>query len=130
MRRRLLRAVRSEAGFTLTELLVVMVILGTVIGGLTSTFASATVAQADRSRRFEAQTHGRVALDKIRREAHCASAVAVTGTTLVTLTLPTGCPSGSGDVTWCVRAGTSSTGSSRRLRPAPAASAGPSGLTR
>jgi prepilin-type N-terminal cleavage/methylation domain-containing protein len=103
---RLRSALRSEGGFTLTELLVVMVIMGVVIGGLTSTFASATLAHADMAKRFEAQEHGRIALDKLRREGHCASVVSVTGTTLVTFTLPSTCPTGSGGVTWCVRAGT------------------------
>jgi prepilin-type N-terminal cleavage/methylation domain-containing protein len=100
-----------EAGFTLVELLVVMTILGVVIGGLTTAFTSATKAQLNMTRRFEAQQEGRLALDKIRREAHCASGATVVGTSLVTLTFPTTgttpCPAGAGiaNVTWCARAG-------------------------
>jgi prepilin-type N-terminal cleavage/methylation domain-containing protein len=102
MRRRLHALLRSEGGFSLVELLVSMLILGVIIGGLVTAFTSATVAHTDLSRRYEAQADGRLALSKIRREAHCASAVSLTGTTLVTLTLPSGCPTGSGSVTWCV----------------------------
>jgi prepilin-type N-terminal cleavage/methylation domain-containing protein len=102
MRARLRQLRRDESGLTLVELIVTMLILGVIIGGLVTAFASATVAHTDLSRRFEAQANGRLALAKIRREAHCASAVSLTGTTLVTLTLPTGCPTGSGSATWCV----------------------------
>jgi prepilin-type N-terminal cleavage/methylation domain-containing protein len=102
MRRRLRALRRNEGGFTLVELLVGMLILGVIIGGLVTAFASATVAHTDLTRRFEAQENARLALSKIRREAHCASAVSLTGTTLVTLTLPTGCPTGSGSSTSCV----------------------------
>jgi prepilin-type N-terminal cleavage/methylation domain-containing protein len=113
MRTRIRRLVVNDAGFTLVELLVVMSILGVIVGGLTTTFTAATEAQLDMTRRFEAQQEGRLALDKLRREAHCASAASVTGTSLVTLTFPTtagttACPAGTGvaNVTWCARAGT------------------------
>jgi prepilin-type N-terminal cleavage/methylation domain-containing protein len=107
MRARLREMVRDERGFTLVELVVTMAILGIVLGGLTATYASATQAQADLTRRFEAQEHGRLALDKVRREAHCAdSATVITAEKLVAFTLPVGCPTGSGSVSWCVRAGT------------------------
>jgi prepilin-type N-terminal cleavage/methylation domain-containing protein len=110
MRARVREMVRDERGFTLVELVVTMAILGIVLGGLTATYASATRAQADLTRRFEAQEHGRLALDKVRRDAHCADSATVNGAnTLVTFTLPAGCPTGSGSVTWCVRAGTYST---------------------
>jgi prepilin-type N-terminal cleavage/methylation domain-containing protein len=105
MRARLRRLVRDERGFTLVELMVTMIILGVVIGGLTTTFASATTAHMELSRRFEAQSGGRLALTTLRREAHCASAVTLTSSTLVTLTLPSGCPTGSTAATWCVRSG-------------------------
>jgi prepilin-type N-terminal cleavage/methylation domain-containing protein len=99
-----LRAVRGQAGFTLTELLTVMVILSVVLAGLTALFASATTAEGDMRERFEAQQEARIALDAIRREVHCASAITQTGpSSTVTMFLPTGCPSGSGSVTWCTR---------------------------
>jgi prepilin-type N-terminal cleavage/methylation domain-containing protein len=113
-----LRRVRSllarEDGFSLTEALVAVVILGIVLSGLTTTFVSASRAELDANRRFQAQEQARLALDQLRRELHCASAVTdVNGATLsssstysaikvslgsfCTTTTPTGV------VTWCTQ---------------------------
>jgi prepilin-type N-terminal cleavage/methylation domain-containing protein len=62
----------NERGFTLVELLVVMVILGVVIGGITRVFVSGSNAHADERHRFEAQETAAVALDRLRRDAHYA----------------------------------------------------------
>jgi type II secretory pathway pseudopilin PulG len=98
----------STAGFVITELLTVLLILTIVLGGLTALFVSATQSEVDLRKRFEAQQEARIAMDALRREVHCASAVDQTGTShRVRLTLATGCPSGSGTITWCtVSAGT------------------------
>lgn len=100
---------RSSAGFTLTELLTVLSILSIILGGLTVLFVSATKAQVDVQTRFRAQQEARLAMDALRREVHCASAITQTGPSpTVTLSLPVGCTTGSGPVTWCtVSAGTS-----------------------
>src|SRR5438105_4578163 len=79
-------------------MLTVMVIMGVVLGGVTDVFVSGSKAQADQDRRFQAQLAGRLALDKIRRDIHCASDVTPYATSSVTLKLPSGC---GGDVTWC-----------------------------
>ena len=98
---------RSEAAYTLVETLTVLLILGVVMGGLTTVFVSATNADADMNNRFRAQQTARLALDKIRREVHCASGAtpAATNTSAITLTLPSYCKtySGSASVTWCTR---------------------------
>jgi prepilin-type N-terminal cleavage/methylation domain-containing protein len=98
---------RGQAGFTLVEMLTVLLILGVVMGGLTSVFTSATNAEADMNNRFRAQQTARLALDKLRREVHCASSATPAGsnTSAVVLTLPTYCKtySGSASVTWCTR---------------------------
>jgi prepilin-type N-terminal cleavage/methylation domain-containing protein len=98
---------RGQAGYTLVETLTVLLILGVVMGGLTTVFVSATNAEADMNNRFQAQQTARLALDKIRREVHCASAAtpAATNTSSITLTLPSYCKtySGSASVTWCTR---------------------------
>jgi type II secretory pathway pseudopilin PulG len=99
----------SAAGYALTELLTVLVILLIVLGGLTALFVSATKAEVDLRERFDAQQEARLALDALRREVHCASTLTQPSSpsAAVTITLPTGCPSGSGLVTWCtVSAGT------------------------
>jgi prepilin-type N-terminal cleavage/methylation domain-containing protein len=92
--------VRSEAGYTLTELLAAMTILLVVLTGLTTLFVSAIKAETDLDRRYQAQQSARLALSKIRREAHCASEATTTGPT-ATLTLGAYCTSGTGAVTWC-----------------------------
>ena len=106
------RRAAAEDGFSLPELLVVLVILGVVLGALTTLFVSASTAQLDMSNRFEAQENARVALDRLRREIHCASDVKnMSGGTLaagshpgITVRLGPYCVTGSGDVAWCTRA--------------------------
>ena len=66
------RLVRDERGYSMIELLTVMSIMGVVLGGLTTVFASGSKAELDMNRRFQAQSAGRVALDKLRKEIHCA----------------------------------------------------------
>jgi Tfp pilus assembly protein PilW len=110
---RLLRArVASQAGYALIESLVTMVVLGFVLSGLTATFVSASHAELDMNRRFQAQEQGRLALDQLRRELHCASAVTdVNGSALSTsstyssikIALGSYCQTTTptGFVTWC-----------------------------
>jgi prepilin-type N-terminal cleavage/methylation domain-containing protein len=89
---------RGEAGYSIVEMLTVMVIMGIVLGGVTDVFVAGSKAQADQDRRFQAQLASRLALDKIRRDIHCASDVTPYATSSATLKLPSGC---GGDVTWC-----------------------------
>jgi len=104
----LLRQNQGEGGLTLIELLVSMAIMGVVLGGLTTIFVSGSKAEFGLNQRFQAQDAGRLALDKIRTDIHCAN-TATTAASSVTLTLPTGCKAASGTtVTWC----TSQVGSS------------------
>jgi prepilin-type N-terminal cleavage/methylation domain-containing protein len=67
--------VTDEQGYTLVEMLVVMAILGVVIASLTGIFVSGSRAELDLNRRFQAQQQARLALDKMRVDVHCASAV-------------------------------------------------------
>jgi prepilin-type N-terminal cleavage/methylation domain-containing protein len=90
-----------EDGYTVVELLVVMLILGVVMGSLTTLFVHAANAEVDLNNRFQAQQAARLALDKLRRETHCASQASVASSTSVTLTLASYCPTGNGSVTWC-----------------------------
>ena len=101
--------VRGDAGYSLVELLTVMAIMSIVFAGITTVFVSGSKAQADQDRRFQAQLSTRLALDKIRRDIHCASDVTPnTGfpTSSVTLTIATGC---GGNVSWCTAAVAGST---------------------
>jgi prepilin-type N-terminal cleavage/methylation domain-containing protein len=72
---RLRRRLSEQGGFTLIELVVVMAILLIVLAPLTASFASAEAAQVDQTRRFDAQENARQALDRMRKDIHCAHAV-------------------------------------------------------
>jgi prepilin-type N-terminal cleavage/methylation domain-containing protein len=65
----------AEDGFTLVEMLVVMAILLAILAPLTASYVSASVAQVDQTRRFDAQENARMALDRMRKDIHCAHGV-------------------------------------------------------
>jgi prepilin-type N-terminal cleavage/methylation domain-containing protein len=107
--------IASERAYTLIEMLTVLIIFGTVMGALLTLFIQGTNAEVDMNNRFQAQQDARLALDKLRREGHCASAVTVSSASSVTLSLPSYCPTGNGSVTWCaVSLGTSRYGLYRK----------------
>ena len=94
---RLRRRLADQGGYTLLELLMVLAILGTVTGAITTLFIRATNAEFEMNRRFQAQQSARVAIDKMRREIHCASAITPSGVAAsITVTLPAQCPSSGG----------------------------------
>lgn len=100
MSRRLL----AERGYSLVEMLTVLVIMGVVMTSLTTVFVQATNSETDMNNRFQAQLTAKLALDKVRREVHCATVVTPTGvSSSVTITLPSYCKTGSGSITWCTR---------------------------
>lgn len=101
--RRLLRVVRGAAGYSLVELVVVMLILGTILGALTTAFVSGSNAELDANHRVQAQLQAAAAFDRLRRDVHCAtSAPGATSTpsSTITLSVPTGCDS-TGSISWC-----------------------------
>jgi prepilin-type N-terminal cleavage/methylation domain-containing protein len=102
--RRLRRLVRRTAGYSLVELVVVMVILGTILTALTTAFVQGSNAELDTNRRVQAQLQATAAFDRLRRDVHCASSASLNGTTL----LLSGC--GSGDVSWCTDTSGTGTG--------------------
>ena len=99
---RLRRRLAGSGGYTLSEMIVVLAILGIVLAAMVQLFVSASHAQVDMNNRFQAQQNARLALDGLRREIHCASGTAkgADGTTLaaatpyssVRVTLPSYCP--------------------------------------
>lgn len=95
---------RDESGFTLIELVTVLGMLVIVVTALAYALAAASKSEEEMNRRFGSQINARIALDQIRREAHCASAVTPTGAAAtITITLGSRCPSaGAGTtVSWC-----------------------------
>jgi prepilin-type N-terminal cleavage/methylation domain-containing protein len=95
---------RGERGYTLVEMLTVLVIMSVVMTSLTTVFVQASNSETDMNNRFQAQLTARLALDKMRREVHCASVGTPTGvSSSVTITLASYCKTGSGSITWCTR---------------------------
>ena len=94
---------RKEGGYTVIEMITVMTILGTVLAGITTAFISGTKAEMEMNNKFQAQTEARVALDKFRREVHCAQSATpvATTSTYIILNVPTHCKTGTGSITWC-----------------------------
>jgi type II secretory pathway pseudopilin PulG len=90
---RLRRLVASESGYSLVELLQVTAILAVVLGALMTVFVRAMNSEVEMNRRFQAQQEARVAVDRMRREIHCASAITPVGNSgSITVTLPGQCP--------------------------------------
>jgi hypothetical protein len=113
----------------MTELVVTMGLMAIVGGALSAVIASATKAEVHTNLSYQAQVQGRLALDKLRRELHCAASVSVvnsTGTQLSAGAFGQGanvimggyCPTNglttnAGSVvyvTWCTRPSTGTTG--------------------
>ena len=104
----MIRRLRGEAGYSLVEMVTVMAIMSIVLAGLTQVFTSASKADVDMGNRFQAQLDTRLALDKLRRDIHCADDVSpntpnpwTSQQSTVTLVI-TKC--GGGNVTWCTAA--------------------------
>jgi prepilin-type N-terminal cleavage/methylation domain-containing protein len=91
------RLLADERGYSLLELLQVTIILGVVMAALTALFVQASNAELDMNRRFQAQQEARVAVDRMRREIHCSSGIAPTGTSAsISVTIPGQCPTAGG----------------------------------
>ncbi len=98
VRAALRRIGRQVGGYSLVEALMVMVILGFILAGVTTVFVQGSRAELDVNRRFQAQLQAGLAFDRLRRDIHCATSASVGGTAGSTLTL-SGCASGT--ISWC-----------------------------
>lgn len=104
LRRTWRRLRREEGGFTLIELVTVLGMFLITVTCLSWALIAANKAEEDMHRRFGSQINARIALDQLRREIHCASAVTPVGTSAsITITLGSRCPTaGAGTtVSWC-----------------------------
>jgi type II secretory pathway pseudopilin PulG len=103
------RFARGEAGYTLFETLIVLAILLVVIGAIADGFVSASRAEVDQTARADDQQSARQALERMRRDIHCASAAnvqtAADGTQVLLLTVNPGqclgVTSSTDGVEWC-----------------------------
>jgi len=68
---RLLNRLRDERAYTLVELITVMLIMSIVMTGISTVFVQGSNAELDMNQRFQAQTNARLALDTLRKDAHC-----------------------------------------------------------
>jgi prepilin-type N-terminal cleavage/methylation domain-containing protein len=117
------RRLSNERGYALIELIIVMMLLLVVISAVTDGFASATYAEADQTARVSDQQAAREALERMRKDIHCASGASTqqivdpvtgvgTGNYILNLTVTAGTCLGvtdsSSGVQWC----TSSVGGS------------------
>jgi prepilin-type N-terminal cleavage/methylation domain-containing protein len=94
---RIRRLLACEGGYSLIEVLQVMVILGVVVGALTGLFVQASNAEIDMNRRFQAQQQARMAVDRMRREIHCSSGISPVGTSAsIAVNIPAQCPTAGG----------------------------------
>ena len=89
-----------------------MVILLVVLTAITSLFISGSRSEVELNRRFQAQTEARVATDRIRQEAHCASSLTLVSASSISIVLPASCPTAAGVVT-TVTYSTASVGANR-----------------
>lgn len=96
------RHLEGEAGYTLTEMITALAILSIVLGGLAMMFHAGMRAEVRATRMVEAQQNARVALDRLRRELHCANAVTASAGSVDTIavTLPATCTGTDTSVTY------------------------------
>jgi prepilin-type N-terminal cleavage/methylation domain-containing protein len=104
--KRRLRKLRTNRGYTVIELLTSMVILTVILGAVVGVFVSSSNAQINANRRFQAQQGARMAVERMRREVHCASTITPVGRqSRASLTMPAGCPGAPAatTITYCTR---------------------------
>jgi prepilin-type N-terminal cleavage/methylation domain-containing protein len=100
------RRLSGQSGFTMVELLVVMVLMAIIMGGVVDVLVSGSRAGANANARLDAQQNVRVALDRLEFEGRCAtSATVISSGAGVSFTLPAQCSNATGTVTWCVNSG-------------------------
>jgi prepilin-type N-terminal cleavage/methylation domain-containing protein len=89
-RLRLRLPLRGEHGVTLIEMIMVLAILGTVLGGVTTVFVAGSRSELQVNNRFQAQEAARLAMGAIRKDMHsaCAATVKTGGNMQVTLAIP------------------------------------------
>jgi prepilin-type N-terminal cleavage/methylation domain-containing protein len=93
----------GRAGYTLVEMITVMIILSIVLAGLTTMFHAGMTAEVRANRELDAQQNARAALDRMRRELHCANAISAANgvpVSSVTVTLPPVCSGSDATVTY------------------------------
>jgi prepilin-type N-terminal cleavage/methylation domain-containing protein len=100
------RRLADEAGMSLVELLMVLVILSVLLAGLANIFVSGLRTGSDSTARFAGQQNVRTAVARLEFEVRCASGATVGASGgSVQLTLPSQCSHATGSYTWCISSG-------------------------
>ena len=97
-------SLRGSGGYTLVELVAVMTVFFSIVTALVALFTSGARTELDLNRRVEAQQNARIALDKLRRELHCADGITDVGgnplpatpVAAIKVSLPSQCPTAQG----------------------------------
>lgn len=76
-RERLRQHILDERGVSVIELLVSMAVMLIILSALSTVAVEASNSQVRTNNRFQAQIQGRLAMDKLRRELHCANGLTV-----------------------------------------------------
>jgi prepilin-type N-terminal cleavage/methylation domain-containing protein len=100
--RALVRRLAAEHGYSLTELVVVMAILGTIVTGITTLFVSGTKAELQLQSRYDVQSGAITSLARLRNDVHCANSALLSSPTADTVTLSTPCNGGI-PIQWCAK---------------------------
>lgn len=97
---------REERGFTLVELLIVMIVLTIIMTGIVNSFVSGTRAAYVANSNLSAQQSIQTALSRLEYEGRCGSSATILNSGAgVSFTLPTVCSHVSPAVSWCVASG-------------------------
>jgi prepilin-type N-terminal cleavage/methylation domain-containing protein len=100
------RLAREEHGFTLVELLIVMILLGILLVVLVDVFVSGTRTAYVMNSTLNSQQDIRTGLSRLEYEGRCgSSATILNGGAGVSFNLPTICSHVSPAVAWCVSSG-------------------------
>jgi hypothetical protein len=99
--KRLLREARSESGLSLIELLIVMLLMGMLLGTITTILVSGIGTQSGLTATFGAETNLHTGLGKLRTDVNLACSESAQSATSVTLVDPP-CD-GTKNVTWCTQ---------------------------
>ena len=73
VRRSVAARLRREDGYTLIELLTVLIILGTILSALVGSFVTGMNHEVDQTRREQAYANARLAIQRMRVDLHCAT---------------------------------------------------------
>jgi prepilin-type N-terminal cleavage/methylation domain-containing protein len=102
----MMRRLSSERGVTLIEMVIVMLLLGILMAGLSNLFVAGNRASSDAQARIDAQQSTTLAVNRLEFEARCSATYSLLGSgTGIALTMNSQCSHATGTISWCVASG-------------------------